>query len=507
MHELTEWQKELERLVAATYKETDSELFRTYKAALTEVKKELSAYIERYDQLSFSQKMQAERLLRAGTEIDAILSGTFEDVKTTLKKSSYDMAALGYNGAWYEMEGGHGLSLAMPGLDQPFVESAVNAPVAGKTLSQRLYQMRDQLAGRAQQSIVDGLVQGKGYQNIAAQIEQATEANYKQSLRIARTEGHRIRSITTEQAYSDARDLDIDLEKMWLATLDGKTRPEHAVLDGQIADKDGLFWSGGMTGAGLSAQAPGLFGNARMDINCRCTTIPVVDGMLPNQRRDNVTGELIPFQTYEKWAESSRYKQSLEIKEGRTDLKHFPTKVRDIPKGLSTRAAAEQFSIITKGQGFESGIMKDAKGTTIWSGDGSAHEVSPPRPRGDGWSFIHNHPSKNTFSWDDISKFEKDSMGEVVATAGDKMFVVRGTDYEVRGGFAEAYGNACGRSDYEAIKNGQNAIIEDRKAGRISDEEYRRLIKDPLARWSENATTWLNENADKYGVIFEVILL
>jgi hypothetical protein len=95
-----------------------------------------------------------------------------------------------------------------------------------------------------------------------------------------------------------------NLEKMWNATLDLKTRAGHRKLDGKTIERNGLFKSiyGGV------GPAPGHMNNAKDDINCRCTITFKVNGVLPDTRRarkrGNGAGETIPYQTYEEWYKS-----------------------------------------------------------------------------------------------------------------------------------------------------------------------------------------------------------
>jgi hypothetical protein len=60
--------------------------------------------------------------------------------------------------------------------------------------------------------------------------------------------------------------------KEWLATQDSTTRDSHRALDGTQVPITGMFHSE----TGNSASAPGLFGVAEEDINCRCTCLPVL---------------------------------------------------------------------------------------------------------------------------------------------------------------------------------------------------------------------------------------
>lgn len=142
-------------------------------------------------------------------------------------------------------------------------------------------------------------MQGQGYKQIAQIIQSNTEANYKQALRIARTEGGRLRSAARQKANEEMKELGVDIRKQWLATADRKTRHKHQRLDGQIKDIEDYFEVDG-----YKAKAPRMFGVAALDIHCRCTTISIVDGISADLRLDNETGEEIPFQKYSDWRKS-----------------------------------------------------------------------------------------------------------------------------------------------------------------------------------------------------------
>ena len=88
------------------------------------------------------------------------------------------------------------------------------------------------------------------------------------------------------------------IQKQWIATLDEKTRSSHADLDGQIVDIDDYFTSS----LGNKALGPNLFGVAEEDIRCRCSTLTVVNGISPTTRLNNITDEVIDYESYEEWA-------------------------------------------------------------------------------------------------------------------------------------------------------------------------------------------------------------
>lgn len=296
--ELDAWTNELERISNKNYKAADTAIFNAYKQSLSEIKVLLKDYVENYETLTFSQKLEAERLFRAAGNIDEVLDTNFKKVGQATVAYKTAEAQVGYNGVFYTIEGKENIDFAAVqfGLDKKFIETAVNAPVAGKRLSTRLYRNRDKLARETTNFIIRETSKGKGYAYIAKRISESTEASYKQSLRIARTEAGRVRTITTQKGYDDAQELGVtELQKRWVAGLDSRTRETHGAADGQTVNHDEDFRVGDSRGPG-----PRLLGDAGEDINCRCTTVPIVGEYAPELRR--VDGEYVKYKTYTQWA-------------------------------------------------------------------------------------------------------------------------------------------------------------------------------------------------------------
>ena len=285
----------------------NDDLYQTYKELLRGIKSSVNDYIIKYDELSFSKRLEAERQLNVAKEIEQQIVDKYADVNRNVKKFSTESAEMGYNGVWYSLEGAENLSLAMPAMTDKYVNALVNEKVDGQIFSQRLYTNRDKLAKRTTAELLQGLAHGKGYPEIAKRISELTEDDYKKALRIAKTEGGRTQSHATQKSYEDANDLGVKMEKQWMATLDKKTRIAHQDLDGQrVGVKEQFKYEGNV------ADGPRLFHNAGLDINCRCTTIAIVNGVAPELRRDSLEKENIPFQSYNDWAEAKGFKPKTE---------------------------------------------------------------------------------------------------------------------------------------------------------------------------------------------------
>lgn len=91
------------------------------------------------------------------------------------------------------------------------------------------------------------------------------EASGYRARNIAVTESTRLTGFASDEAISQSG---VQF-KEWLATLDGSTRDAHSRMDGQVVTRGGKFVALG----GATADHPGDFGIARLDINCRCAVV------------------------------------------------------------------------------------------------------------------------------------------------------------------------------------------------------------------------------------------
>lgn len=154
-------------------------------------------------------------------------------------------------------------------------------------------------------SITSSILQGKSISRIADDMQQRMESmNRASAIRTARTSVTAAQNAGRMDSYAAAEKMGIKLKKEWLATLDGRTRHAHAMLDGQIAETDKPFHVDGyeIMYPG-DTSAPGY-----LVYNCRCTLIAALDDVpkTPNplrRARDPETGKsiLVSDMTYGQW--------------------------------------------------------------------------------------------------------------------------------------------------------------------------------------------------------------
>ena len=152
--------------------------------------------------------------------------------------------------------------------------------------------------GNINRQISQGIIQGESLDKIAKRLRNVTDMNKSQSLTNARTMMTGAQNAGRQESYVRAQKMGIELQKEWLATLDGHTRMSHAQLDGQAVDIDKPFKVDGYTIAypGDPHAKPFLV------YNCRCTTIArLVKYPHKGKRYDNIAGKPIKDMTYQQW--------------------------------------------------------------------------------------------------------------------------------------------------------------------------------------------------------------
>lgn len=200
-------------------------------------------------------------------QINGILDKLHGDEYATIQQYLDDSYTNAFVGTMYSIAG-QGVPLILP-IDQA---AAVRAVQLESKVSKGYYDALGvdiaDLKKTIKGEVSRGIATGMNYSDIARNINNAARTGRSNAARIARTEGHRIQQASTMDAQNAAKAKGADVVKQWDATMDGNTRTTHRQLDGQIREIDEDFEIGGM-----KAKAPGYFGRASEDINCRCVSL------------------------------------------------------------------------------------------------------------------------------------------------------------------------------------------------------------------------------------------
>lgn len=304
--------KEAHRLTDQQLAELVRDLTRQYKLARKNILFEISEAYRKYGDaegvLTFEEMAKYNRMRNLEKQIDAEIKSLYGSSRKAITASLKKSYAETYYYTGYALESSVGVKLGFGLLDSAKVEAAVLNKYDKITWPKRLQSHAQDLAAKVKQEVTQGLIQGKPYSETARMISKQTDISYGKAIRISQTETHRasMEGINSgfEKTQAAADRLGIEIEKVWTATLDNRTRDTHGQMDGQVADEDGMFTLPG----GAKTAGPGLSGIAEEDINCRCTIRTGIKSIPPKVRRDNETGKIIKYQNYAEWKASKSVK-------------------------------------------------------------------------------------------------------------------------------------------------------------------------------------------------------
>lgn len=244
-----------------------------YDKALKDCAKQIQA-------LSLREEMEPEHLQtiiyqkRYQQMLARQISGVIRALDTqqydTVLEFLQDSYVNGYAGVMFDIHG-QGIPITVP-IDQARTHRAITNDTK---LSDNLYKSLQggtaRMKRRVQAEVSRGIASGKTWYQISEKLAKGISgmdnpAYYAQ--RIARTEGHRIQQEAAYTAQQEAKKAGADVVKQWDATLDDRTREDHRILDGTLAEVDEEF-----TVSGHKALYPGGFGVPSEDIHCRCAIL------------------------------------------------------------------------------------------------------------------------------------------------------------------------------------------------------------------------------------------
>lgn len=262
-------QKEVLQVQLNDEQKTIKQLQRIYGQARKDCESKIRELSSRTDlenlQSIIYQKQYQEALKK---QLDGILDDLqgkeFSSITDYLAKSYEN----GYIGVMYDLHK-QGIPVIMPINQEQVVKALQVDSKLSRPMYERLGEDVDYLKRSIRAELSRGIANGSTWNQIAGHIANGMNSPFNtainNSIRIARTEGHRIQQRSALDAQYAAKEKGADVLKQWDSTLDNRTRPHHRQLDGQIRELDEPFEVDG-----LKAQAPGYFGKPKEDCNCRC---------------------------------------------------------------------------------------------------------------------------------------------------------------------------------------------------------------------------------------------
>lgn len=301
---LNKWEKEILELRRQGEKDLEKKLFEIYK----DLQKHLESVVLDKDisEMKPYEVTNLNKRVEMLNEINKLLEDAHESVGAGLKDYLQESQIDGQNHVKYLVDSQIKQPTALGFLDKDSIRTSLINPIDEFLLSENLYSNRQKLARDIQAVLSKSFADPKSYAQMANEIASKTEADFNRSMRIARTEGQRVYNTKQLEAQREAEQLGIEVQKMWQSTLDGRTRSTHRSLDGQIRNIDEDF----ISPSGARGPSPSNMGVASEDINCRCQSITIVEGIKPTHRRaykeERKGSEVIRYRNYREWERAHR---------------------------------------------------------------------------------------------------------------------------------------------------------------------------------------------------------
>lgn len=145
-------------------------------------------------------------------------------------------------------------------------------------LAEQVTRVTETTKRQIEKEVFEGIQAGESISQIQERIRSSQAFSPARALTIARTESARALNAGSLLAYNDAANMGIDVKIEWLrAPRVLEPDRSHRRCHGQKVAPGGLFVIPSGEDVGAQAPAPSGFGIARQDINCRCSTRPVIE--------------------------------------------------------------------------------------------------------------------------------------------------------------------------------------------------------------------------------------
>ena len=275
-------------------KQTERRLIKNYQDALKEIRNKLSAQAEKGN-LTQAQMAKYNRLARLEEDIGKEIGKLTGKNASNLRKGIGDVYEDQFYRTGYAVEREAQAKLGFGKLDRDAIEKAIENPADRIGFLERNKENSQRLRRQLKEQLTQGLTQGEGYEKIAKRLKDRMDVGANEALRIARTETHRSQVQGRLEGFDRAEKAGVVAKRIWVSTLDDRTREDHEEMDGQVADENGMF-----DVEGIKAEGPGLTGSAEQDINCRCAVRMEIVGYEPELRRTREDGT-IPYTNFADW--------------------------------------------------------------------------------------------------------------------------------------------------------------------------------------------------------------
>lgn len=244
-------------------KSLEKEIKETYERALIEMAEKMAVFLSEFeeknkenlkrleageiDEKTYSKWLEGQSNHKEQIQnmVDVLCEDTYNSnaiAAQMIKGHMHDVYALNMNYAAFEIDSQIGFDTSYTLYNREAVERLIrDDPVLLPKVSVKKKKDKRWNGKKFRNEITQGILQGESIQKMSKRLMTVLEMNRKAAVRNARTATTSAENGGRLNSYRRAEELGIEVEKMWLATMDIKTRSSHRLLDGQIQKLDKPF--------------------------------------------------------------------------------------------------------------------------------------------------------------------------------------------------------------------------------------------------------------------------
>ena len=307
----------LEKKIKSVYKEAEKDIQKKMDNFTARSKAKEQKYLQKvtkgemtqaeFDKWKAGQVFQGKQWAAKKEEIANVLYNANTTASKIVNNEQFNVFTANANFASYQMEQGAGVNFGFSLYDQNTVIRLIKdepnllpnyVPKKSKDMTWNTKKITRQ--------ITQGIIQGESLDKISKRLATVTASQNFNSMKThARTLMTGAQNAGRLNSYENAQKLGIEMEKEWMATLDGHTRDSHADIDGEKQPVDHKFSN--------DCMYPGDPGGPPAEVyNCRCTMVSDIK-KYPSiyNRYDNQTRSRIQNMSYNDWKDAKKAGKSM----------------------------------------------------------------------------------------------------------------------------------------------------------------------------------------------------
>lgn len=315
-------------------KELEKAIKREYAKASKDMEERLNKKLEAFARRDEAQKAKVESgeltygqyiqwreqyLLKTDTmkgivaDLAKDMDGMSQKMTGAINNQMLDAFIENYNYGCYEVCKGADLNMSFELMDRKTAERLMRdepkimPSYTPKRKTQMVWNEK-----KIRQSLTAGIMRGDSVQRMARDLKTVANMNRDQAIRTARTMTTGAENAGRMESYHEAEEKGIQMQKMWIATLDDRTRDAHIELDGVCVDVDEPFRNS--IGEIMFPADPDCDDPENV-YNCRCTMVAQIKGYSKDLSGRQMS-EKLGGMSYDQWKEEA-HKRAEDEKERR----------------------------------------------------------------------------------------------------------------------------------------------------------------------------------------------